>query len=38
MVGVGGMYYFTLEALAPGPAEGVFSIKNSRVFSGETIG
>ena len=37
-LGVGGVYYFTVEALADGPAEGLFSIKNSRVWSGDTIG
>ena len=38
LLGVGGVYYFTVEALADGPAEGLFRIKNSRIWSDETIG
>ena len=38
LCGVGGTYYFTLNALTNGPGEGIFSIKNSRIWSGETIG
>ena len=38
LLGAGGTYFFTLEAIVDGPAEANFSIKNSRVWSGETIG
>ena len=38
IVGAGGTYYFTLEQVADGTGEGCFSITNSRVWSGETVG
>ena len=38
LMGAGGFYYFTLEAEQDGPVQGLFSITNSREWSGETIG
>ena len=38
LMGAGGLYYFTLEAEQDGPVHGLFSITNSREWSGETIG